>query len=117
MLGDRIDRGLGYLVIQGDVKRKKVGDVLDEGDKPRVGQPLAPRQRQALDARADQQGHDAAVFDLLGEGCEVETLDEFAVVEVGRFETKGLADGFVLSPCGAGRFGREGSRQLSNKRE
>lgn len=89
-------------MIEGDVEREKVAVVLDEGNKPRIRQPLAPRKCQALHARADRQGHDAPIVDLFGEGGQVEALDKVTVVEVGRLEAEGLADGLVLGPRRAG---------------
>jgi hypothetical protein len=80
-----------------------VGIILDEGNKAGIGEALAVGQGEALDARADGERHDAAIVDLVGEGRQVETLDEVAVREVWSFEAQSLADGRMLLPVGASR--------------
>jgi hypothetical protein len=103
VLGDGVDGALGDVLVVGNVQGQQRRAVLDEGNEARVGQAAAVGQRQALDPGADGEGHDASIVDLVGEGGEVEALDEVAVLEVGVLEAERLADAVVVLPVGAGR--------------
>ena len=76
VFGDGDNSGLGDLVVTRYIESKEVAAVLHQGDKTRVGQAFAVGQGEALDAGAHGKGHNTAVIDLVGDGGQVQALDE-----------------------------------------
>lgn len=93
-----IDRSLGDLVDQRNVKGQEKRIVLDEGDEAHIRQTPTPRQRQALNAGAHGQWHHTAIIDTVSQSRQVQPPDEVSVREVGLLDSQGLADQRVFVP-------------------
>lgn len=102
VLGNGDDRGFGDIAVARYVQSRQVLAAPEEGRQAHIGQAVAVGQGQALDAGAHGQGYDAAVIHAVGEGGEIQALDEGGVGEEGPLESEGGADGGVLLPGDAG---------------
>ena len=93
----------GNLIIVRDIESQEVGIVGDERNESRVGEVPAVGERQALNAIARSQGHDAAIVDRFVQGGEIQALDEVAIVKIGVVDAECAADEIMFVPCCARR--------------
>lgn len=91
-----------HLVI-GNIKCQERVTILHQGSQSGVGKLSTVGQSQALDSGANGQGQDAPIVHLIGEGGEVQALDEVAVSEKGLVECECLTNTAMVPPVGASR--------------